>query len=342
MKQTRFILAVVLSAFFASAATAQQPKTSATPYSIDDRIENGIALYEQGLWGEAIGELRRVMRDTGSREQQAEALFWVAMSELARGEYESAIYDLDDIRRIDSASIRVADVPYHKARALFSLKRYNEAVRFFEEYEKNIRIDGRSVNAVRYDNLNDTQFAGLQIEYNKKAAALYWIGECYYFMEDYDRALGYYTLIVDQYMKSHKYESSMNRISLIKQKKIENDLRDEIRTLLKPEPAPPVAAGEPATGGPSYDEAILLYQNRIAPYLLLKALGEDTKKEASPAAPAVAQSQPPPSWQTAAPGKNDDHDVTKRLLTIKTDALSLMERLLSTLTIYENFEIQRW
>jgi tetratricopeptide (TPR) repeat protein len=282
------------------------------------------------------------MRDTSSREQQAEALFWVAMSELARGEYESAIYDLDDIRRVDSASIRVADVSYHKARALFSLKRYSEAVRFFEEYEKNIRIDGRSVNAVRYDNWNDSQFAALQIDYNKKAAALYWIGECYYSMEDYERALGYYTLIVDQYMKSHKYESSMNRISLIKQKKIESDLREEIRALLKPEANPPAAPSEPATGGPSYDEAILAYQNRIAPYLMLKALGEETKKETQKAAPLPAQSQPPPSWQTAAPGKNNDHDVTKRLLAIKTGALAIMDRLLSTLNLYETIETQRW
>ena len=341
---------------------AQQRNVSYSPAAV--RIDNGITLYEQGRWAEAVQELRRAWREADNNADKAEALFWTAIAELANGEYEHAIFDLDDIRRHDPSNIRLLEVPYHKGRALFYLKQYNEAIRYFEDYERSIRIDGRYMNSIRYENFDTTSaFDSMYVEYNKKAAAIYWIGECYYSLQNYDKALGYYTLIVDQYMKSHKYESSLNRIDLIQQKKVENDLRVELQALQAGGIAENPAGGtgapvvETLKGGPSYDEAILAYQSRIAPYLLLNAMNEDQKKTGGEAAAKNSQAVPaaPPSrsggYETqpagAVPyvqqtGKNNDQEVTKRLLAIKSGALSMMERLLMILNTYEMIETQRW
>ncbi|MDR2601821.1 MAG: tetratricopeptide repeat protein [Spirochaetaceae bacterium] len=329
---------VVFAAFiFLGGFLCAQQRSGA--YNIAGRIDEGIALYEQGRFSQAVQNLRAVVRDAQSGEERAEALFWIAITELAAGEYENAIYDMDDMRRADPSNIRVLEAPYHKGRAFFSLKRYTDAIRCFEEYEKSIRIDGRYLNSVRYDVIAGASPEDLQIEYNKKASAIYWIGECYYAMEDYERSLSYYSIIVEQYMKSHKYESSMNRISLIKQKKVENELREEIRALVKPAET----AQGPFTGGPTYDEAILAYQNRIAPYLMMQAISEEEKKQSAAAPPvsAIAPASIPQASVKEEP-KKTDHEVTKRLLAIKTSALEIMDRLLYTLNAYEALETSRW
>ncbi|MDR2490126.1 MAG: tetratricopeptide repeat protein [Spirochaetaceae bacterium] len=331
------------------------------------RIDNGIGLYEQGRWAEAVQELRRAWREADNNADKAEALFWTAIAELSNGEYENALYDLDDIRRYDPSNIRLLEVPYHKGRALFYLKRYDDAIRHFEEYERSIRVDGRYMNSIRYENFdNSSAFDSMYVEYNKKASAIYWIGECYFSIENYDKALGYYTLIVDQYMKSHKYESSMNRIELIKQKKAMADLRVELQVLQTgrtPVESPGGGMGAPVVetlkGGPSYDEAILAYQSRIAPYLVLNALNEDKKKQGGEPAAAVknapaaavpvpgksggfSETQPAGTLYVQQTGRNTDQEVTKRLLAIKSGALSMMEKLLMVLNTYEMIETQRW
>ncbi|MDR0539277.1 MAG: tetratricopeptide repeat protein [Spirochaetaceae bacterium] len=344
MKPSCFFLTAAFL-FVSTALFAQETRmsrvitrTPAGVNTVEDRIDAGIELFEQGRWAESIQELRIAQREAVAPVDKSEILFWMAIAEIANGDYENAIVDLNDIRRVDPSSVRILEIPYQKGRALFGLKRYNEAVNFFQEYDKSIRIDGRYINSIRFNAYPaDTTYDSFQIEYNKKAAALFWIGECYYFMEDYERALGYYSTIVEQYMKSYKYENSMHRIDLIKQKKLNIDLSEEIKVLQKPPEDPQM---EVYTGGPSYDEAILAYQSRIAPYLMLRALGEEQKVR--------PQEQEPTQSVTTVPMSvpiqpvEQDYDVIKRLLAIKNSAVSLKDKLISLLNAYDMIEIQRW
>jgi hypothetical protein len=114
-------------------------------------------------------------------------------------------------------------------------------------------------------------------------------------------------------------------------------------------PTAPGAAAEPHS---NYDDAILAYQNRIAPYLLKEALEESR--------PMPERSQPAPQRgltlndyttnpQSKTPQDNaqrklsgNDPDVVMRLLAVKTTALEMMDRLVSTLNSYEVIEAQRW
>ncbi|MDR0550786.1 MAG: tetratricopeptide repeat protein [Spirochaetaceae bacterium] len=340
MKMAFFVL-TALFAFSSWMLSAQEafmmPVAASAPggtIRVEDRIEDGIELYGLGRLTEAIQQFRMAWREASSPEWAAEALFWAATAEIAIGEYEQALYDLEDIRRTDPANIRVFEVPYHKGRALFYLRRYPEAIRNFQEYEQKIRIDGRYINGSRGANFPlDASGVSIQIEYNKKAAALYWIGECYLNMGDTRQALGYYTIIVEQYKESPKYDISKERIAVINQTQIVNEFQEKIKTLEKN------AAGaqplqETYTGSSPYDEAIIAYQNRIAPYIMLRALGEE-QKAAGVSSQTIPKTVPQGSGiPLSTSGQN--YDVTNRLLELKKGALALWDRLISSLNMYES------
>jgi tetratricopeptide (TPR) repeat protein len=195
---------------------------------IAPRLANGINLYGQGRWGEAVVELRRSQSETTDTSLRGEAQFWIAMAELSAGEYATALHDFDEFLRIDPRSKRAPEIPYHKGRCYYYLERYNEALVLFRQYSDSIRLDGRYMNGVRVDDwANDT---GTQDDYNLKASAIFWMGESLYALEQYDKAEEMFNIIIKQYTKSHKFESSVNRNALIKEKRIQSDLLAIVRS----------------------------------------------------------------------------------------------------------------
>ncbi|MDR2097583.1 MAG: tetratricopeptide repeat protein [Spirochaetaceae bacterium] len=294
-------------------------------------IDRGIELYGEGLWGEAIAHLRGVQRQNISAEARAEAQFWIAISAFAAGQYEEAVHYFDEIARIDPGNIRCAEVPYHKGRAYYYLKRYNDAIRLLGVYVDSIRIDGRYLGGIRINEWNDKGvYGGADSDYTKKAAAIYWMGECFYALGDMSRSEELFNSIVNNYPKSHKFEPASNRLSLIKQKKIETELLNILKSV--PAESGSVRAEASPAQKQATEEAILAYQKRIAPYLITGAYNE------RPKVPAV-EAVPPPDDKKM---NQKDIDDVMRLLAIKTRSLEMMDRLVSTLNTYEIIEEEEW
>ncbi|MDR3301411.1 MAG: tetratricopeptide repeat protein [Spirochaetaceae bacterium] len=325
MARKTFVLTSLLLGVFLAVGFAQSAG-SAQGGAFKSRLQSGIELYAGGQWGEAIIELRRFQQDVANVASRAEAQFWIAMAQISAGQYEDAIHDFEEITRIDPRSVRVLEVPYQKARALYYLAKYNEAIVLFKQYADSIHPDGRYVNGIRVDNWNmDGRANNPDDEYNRKSAAIYWIAECLFSLEEYDKAEEMFTVVVNQYTKSRKYESASNRLVLIKQKKLEAQLLDLMRQNGAP---PPSGAVSKASG---YEDALSAYQKSIAPYL-----AQDTSKENYTPGPAV------PAATGRMPLAQTDPNTTMRLLAVKTQALEMMERLMTTLNAFENIETGRW
>ncbi|MDR1468936.1 MAG: tetratricopeptide repeat protein [Spirochaetaceae bacterium] len=286
------------------------------------RLVNGINLYGEGRWGEAIIELRRSQAETTDSSIRAEAQFWIAMSEFSAGDYQNALHDMDEFARIDPRSRRVAEIPYHKARALFYLGRYNEAIPLLKQYSDGIRIDGRYVNGVRLDDWTGYTAMDSQDDYNRKASALYWIGECLYALDQYDDAEAAFNSVITHFTRSHKYEASVNRIALIKEKRIQSGLLDIVKW--NQESARQGASAQTQT---QRDNAYENYQDQLETILGSGSVTDTSDETAGGGrllvAPAVGR------------GRNYDAETLARLLSIKTTALEMMDRLVSLSNNYE-------
>ncbi|MDR3324953.1 MAG: tetratricopeptide repeat protein [Spirochaetaceae bacterium] len=331
MTRKTCILCLFLLAFLVGVG-AQSAGSSGSAY-FKSRLQSGIELYADGKWGEAVTELRRFQMEVADPASRAEAQFWVAMAQMSAGQYEDAVHDFDEVPRIDPRSPRVLELPYQKARSFYYLGRFNEAIVLFRQYADGIRPDGRYVNGVRADNWN-AQSAAVNAgdEYNRKAAAVYWIGECLFSLEEFEKAEEMFAVVVGQYAKSYKYESSVNRIALIKQKKVEAQLLEIMRQNGEKKPGGgglSSASGDKAGASGAYEDALGAYQQSIAPYLT-----QDASKE------RYTPSGVLPGGRGTAPGT--DPNTVMRLLAVKTQALEMMERLMTTLNAFENLEYGRW
>jgi tetratricopeptide (TPR) repeat protein len=295
---------------FAVLTTAAAAQTS---------LQYGVNLYGEGRWREAVIELRRA--EAADPSVRAEALYWIALAELAAGEYEASIRDMESLELQDPKHSRIGELAYHRGRALFYLGRYDEAMALLRSYADGI----------------DEYGAGA----SRKAAALYWIGECLFALGQLDRALEIFTIITEQYPSSVKYEASSYRIALINQKKIEAELLAILRwsheESLK-------TAEEYQRRERSYDQTIIAYQKRIAELLRDPRLAEleqanaDYQRQLSEAENRIATMVP----EAETPGETSaaaappaipalPSDRTIRLLSLKAEALELTNELSKSL-----------
>jgi TolA-binding protein len=280
---------------------------------ISPRLQGGVRLYGQGKWREAVGELRRAQAETADPDQQAEALYWIALAELSAGVYETSIRAMEDLERIAPASPRRAEIPYQKGRAYYYLGRYDEAVVLLKDYA---------------DRLGNGEEA-------KKSAALYWIGECLYAQGQLDQAQEIFILITEQYPQSAKFEAASYRLGLIGQKKIEL----ELLALLKWSHEESLNTMEEYQRRErTYDQTLTAYQKRIAKMLKDTRL-EDLEKanadyqrqlaEAEERIRALEESLeeaavPPPQEAVPAPVRQiTEPEKTIQLLDLKARALEL-------------------
>ena len=233
-------------------AQSYNPEISAsgtiqTAEQVQSRLMAGINLFGQGKFHEAVLELRRVQADAPVKELRAEALFWISLSELSAGEYEEALWDMYALEEADPGSFRIKELPYHKARSLYYLGRFDEAIILFKGYADSILpADGMVLNPA---------------DESRKSAAYYWTGECLYSMGQLDKAGEFFRLIVEIYPGSPKYEASQYRLAMINQKKVETELLNLLQwsheeSLRNME--------EFRRRESAYDQALSAYQKRIA------------------------------------------------------------------------------
>jgi outer membrane protein assembly factor BamD (BamD/ComL family) len=326
-----FIFVVILFGVAGIFAQQQVPLSLLSP-----RLANGITLYGEGRWGEAIVEFRRSQGETTDSSLRAEAQFWIAMCEFSAGDYQSALHDMDEFARIDPRSRRIVELSYHKARTLFYLGRYNEALPLFRQYSDGIRIDGRYVNGVRLDDWNNYSTPlDSQDEYNRKASAFYWIGECLYALEQYDDAEAAFNTVITQFTRSHKYEASVNRIALIKEKRIQSGLLDIVRWNQESS-----RQGASAQTQRQRDNAYENYQQQLGTILGSGWTAGMPNATDSSNPSAQPQESVGGGRLLVAPGIQGrgatyDPSTLARLLSIKTTALEMMDRLVSLSNNYE-------
>ena len=204
-----------LGATFAVLLLLLEPLSAQSLAPGQARLNTGISLFSQGKYSEAIAELRRAQAEASQRELRAEALYWISLSALAMGEYAGALRDMDTLLETDSQHYRAAELPYHRGRCLYYLGRYDEAVISFKGYADSIvSYQGRPLSSE---------------DVARKAAALYWTGECLFIMGQLDRAGDMYSIVTEDYPSSPKYEASVYRLALINQKKVENELLGLLR-----------------------------------------------------------------------------------------------------------------
>ena len=212
-----------------------------------NRLKAGVELYGQGKWHEAVSELRRVQAEAPTRELRAEALFWISLSELSAGEFDEALRDMTAVEETDPLNYRVKELPYHRGRIFYYQGRYDEAIVLFSKYADTLKPGPRGLLSAS-DNL-------------KKAAALYWTGECLFSLGQLDLAADIFTRITKDYSMSPKYEASVYRLALINQKRVET----ELLVLLKWSHEEAIRNMEDFRRNEvSYDQALGVYQKRIA------------------------------------------------------------------------------
>ena len=245
------ILCVFLIVLPAGNAVSQT-SGSQTKLSPQARLQYGVSLYGRGFWPEAVAELRQCYSETSDPAIKADALYWIAMTELAAGNYENSIRAMDELERVSPANTKYAEVPYHRGRVYYYLGRYDEAISLFRMYIDSIAVDVPGESA-------------------RKPAALYWMGECLYSLGQLDKAQDVFSLIVEQYPQSVKYEASSYRLALINQKKIEVELLSILKWTHEESLK---TVEEYQRRERTYDQAIIAYQKKIAEMLRDSHLAE--------------------------------------------------------------------
>lgn len=170
------------------------------------RLDQGIKLYRVGQWVDAAVELLLSQREAENSSQLAASLYWLSLTEFAMGEYDAALRDINELQRIGSAGMRVDDIVFYKARALFYLERPAEALPLFRSY--GAILDRRDTPNIQAERI----------------VLSYWIGECLYAMGQREAAALLFTEVVDARPRSEKYEAAAYRLALIEQEGIAKEL----------------------------------------------------------------------------------------------------------------------
>ncbi|GHV76089.1 hypothetical protein AGMMS49942_09100 [Spirochaetia bacterium] len=180
------------------------------------RLDQGIKFYRLGQWTNAVAELRLSQRNVTEPGQMAASLYWLSLTEFAMGEYDAALRDIKELRRIAPAGtatgLRMDDIIFYQARALYYLERPSEALPLFRAYG---------------DILDRQNTPNKGIE---KTVLAYWIGECLYLMGQVEQAVEQFTLVVTAYPRSEKHEAAASRLALIEQEGIAKELLGTMST----------------------------------------------------------------------------------------------------------------
>ncbi|MDR1288529.1 MAG: tetratricopeptide repeat protein [Treponema sp.] len=259
-------------------------------------LDRGIALYGESRWREAVIELRRAGAEAGDEKGRADALYWTGLAELSAGEYEAALADMEELELVFPGYS--GETLYHKGRVLYYLGRYDEAVVLLREYAD--------------------REGGV-----KKAAALYWMGECLFSLGRLDQARDLFTLITGQYPQSAKYEASAYRLALINQKKRESELLE----LLKWSHEESLNTAEDFRRRErSYDQALIAYQKRLAEMMKEDpaSSGGDYRSELAAARARIAELEAMLGVETG------ETDRQRRLRELKNQAERMEDGILRT------------
>jgi tetratricopeptide (TPR) repeat protein len=277
-------------------------------------FQEGSRSYGEMRMFEAAAQFRNAQEISKNANDWAQATYWVILTELAMGDYGSAIRDMDELDRVAPKSSFARDMAYHRARAYYNQGFFEDALIYFKRYNDSVPPDG--------DEAAD-----------RKAAAFFWMGECLYSMGQFGEAEKFYSWVVAKYPNSPKVEVSGYRIDLIKQKKIEAELLSLLRwsheeSLRNSE--------ENQRKIRTYENALNAYQRKIAE---LTQGAAPARADELPSGGASSAGRPAAQGVTAQPGLSssesagvidskpeDDEALRRRAIQLEEEVKQILEQ----------------
>jgi tetratricopeptide (TPR) repeat protein len=272
-------------------------------------FREGSRSYGEMRMFEAAAQFRNAQEIAKNANDWAQATYWIILTELAMGDYGSAIRDMDELDRIAPKSSFARDMAYHRARAYYNQGYFEDALICFKRYNDSVPSGGNEAE-------------------DRKAAAFFWMGECLYSMGQFGEAEKFYSWVIAKYPNSPKFEVSGYRIDLIKQKKIEAELLSLLRwsheeSLRNSE--------ENQRKIRTYENALNAYQRKIAE-LTQGAYPAGTDEFPSGAAAPTSVTTPAggiPASESAGVNDNkleDDDALRKRAILLEEEVKQILEQ----------------
>jgi len=166
------------------------------PASSQEFLDIGLSLYSEALYTESIALLRCI---PSGDPLYPDALYWISMSEIALRKYNDALTDLEKLAKLKSRWS--GEILYNRGRCYF----------YLGEYEKALVNFGGHIESLGDEDLG-------------RAVSFYWMGESLFALGRLDSAANAYSIVIDQYPYSVKYEAACYRLELISRRKVEGEL----------------------------------------------------------------------------------------------------------------------
>lgn len=169
----------------------------------DAAFVDGCRAYAEGDWTGAIFSLKKAA--SFEEKNTPETYFMLINAEIYSGDFRSALDDCEWYLNMFGTSLYEANVTYLKGRALYELGEYDKAV------------------------ITLSDFCHQNEKHDMYAAALFWIGECFYACYQFDDAVSLYQRVVTEFSGDAKAPASQYRIETIRQR----DREEKLLYLLK-------------------------------------------------------------------------------------------------------------
>jgi len=229
MRRFRMALSILFALTACLAAYGQVPGNA--------RVEQGVRLFGEEKYSEALEIFNRVLADTGAVESRPDAVYWSGLSYIALGNLENARRSLDVFIKEYPRDGHYPDAVYQRGRISYMQG----------DYEEGIRIFGAFLDA----NPGHSFFP----------SALFWTGDCLFSIGRLSEAESIFRAILDEYPDSVKYEAANYKLSLIRLKYRER----ELLTLLKWSHEESLRVIEEfQRREKAYEQALSVYQRRLS------------------------------------------------------------------------------
>lgn len=215
-----------------------------------DALVSGLDAYAKSDWSTAILSFRKAL-SSSDEKNRPETWFWLIMSELSSGDYETAMSEMERFTARYPADARNADLSYQKGRIKYTEGKYEESIqvlyRYLSEWPSHASI----------------------------SSAYYWIGECLYSTGRYEEASSVFRLVVERFPESVKGEAARYRLALIGQTVREDEL---LRLLKQSHEESLKIIEEYQRREKTYEQAMTAYQKRISEMIKDTRLGDLEKQ----------------------------------------------------------------
>lgn len=209
-----------------------------------DPLMAGLDAYAKSDWSTATLSFRRAVSLPGSG---SEPWYWLIMSELASGDYQASLSDIERFTRSFPDDARIPDIMYQEGRVQYLLGYHEDSIQTLY------------------------RFVSRWPEHDMVPSAYYWVGENLYSVGRFDEARSVFSLVLNTWPQAIKREAASYRIALIKQ----NTKEEELLKLLKMSHEESLRVIEDYQRRErTYEQAITAYQKRISDMIKDTRMGE--------------------------------------------------------------------